>query len=175
MSFPIVFNGKHRNAPWRVATFSKGTISEDVLTIVISLCILNILANKRYTITFSMWKRVSDFLRQNTYSSYQQINLQCSCFKAFRRCASEEKENKKNYYQLLWVANLGGSLILNFDELFAFRYFESVIMFPKVRTGCSQYCVIEGNGCPSNMIAKCFLFSFLLKKVYFLRLKNARK
>ena len=81
-----------------MATFTKGTIGEDALKNLISLCILNIRVNKRgNTITFSMCKRVSDFLRQNTYSSYHQINLQCSCFKAFRSCSSEEKENKENY------------------------------------------------------------------------------
>ena len=42
----ICFNGKHRKAPWRVATFTKGTIAEDVLTILISLCVLNMSEQK---------------------------------------------------------------------------------------------------------------------------------
>ena len=43
------------------------------------------------------------------------------------------------------------------DELFAFRYFESVIMVPKVRTDFNQYCHIDKDGRLSNMVVKCFL------------------
>ena len=45
---------------------------------------------------------------------------------------------------------------MNMDELFAFRYFESVIMVPKVRTDFNQYCHIDKDGRLSNMVAKCF-------------------
>ena len=62
----------------------------------------------------------------------------------------------------------GAPFFFNIDELLAFIYFQSVIIVPKVRSD-RNYCYIEGNGCPSNMVAKCFSKNCSLSQ----RLKNS--
>ena len=100
------------------------------------------------------------FFRQNIYMHVNRKLIYS--FKAFLKCCGEKMENKKNDYRHFRVANLcGGSLFLNIDELLAFRYFESVIMVPKVRTHFNQYC----HGRPSNIVVKYFLNNCSLSEV----------
>ena len=67
----------------------------------------------------------------------------------------EKMENKRIIIDFYELHIFGASFFFNIDELLAFIYFQSVIIVPKVRSD-RNYCYIEGNGCPSNMVAKCF-------------------